>query len=144
MRAELRRATPADLPVAERLLAEDGLPVDDLDAGHLAFVAEVDGVPSAVIGLEQYADQGLLRSLVVAGTARGTGLGRKLVAALEAFAAARGVTELWLLTIDADAFFAKLGYSERSRHEAPATIRGTAEFSSLCPASAVLMSKSLH
>jgi amino-acid N-acetyltransferase len=96
-----------------------------------------------VIGLESFENLGLLRSLVVSRAARGSGIGAALVAALEAVCRELGVRELWLLTIDADAFFAKLGYVTRSRDAAPEAIRNTAEFSGLCPGDAVLMSKEL-
>ncbi len=56
----------------------------------------------------------------------------------------QAVQEVWLLTIDADPFFEKLGYVVRTRDAAPDVIRGTAEFSSLCPGDAVLMSKELR
>ena len=86
---------------------------------------------------------GLLRSLLVAAPCRGAGLGRRLVAALEASASERKVRELWLLTIDAEHFFARLAYNATARAAAPAAIQASAEFASLCPASAVLMRKSL-
>jgi len=143
MTSNLRRAVPDDLPVAERLLRDNNLPVADLEPGHLLFIAEVNGVPSGVIGLERHGDCGLLRSLVVSGPARSIGLGRRLVNALESFALEQGIVELWLLTIDAGKFFSALGYAERARDAAPAAIRGTAEFSTLCPGSAVLMSKAV-
>ncbi len=125
-----------------RLLSDAGLPLDDLAVDHLAFVAEEDGELHGLIGLERFGEVGLLRSLVVASHSRGRGLGRKLVSALEAHARDCGVAELWLLTIDADAFFERLGYGVRRRDAAPDAIRATAEFSVLCPADAVLMSKS--
>jgi len=53
----------------------------------------------------------------------------------------RGIAELWLLTIDADAFFATSGFSVRGRDDAPSAVRASQEFSSLCPDNAVLMSK---
>jgi amino-acid N-acetyltransferase len=62
---------------------------------------------------------------------------------VEEFAAASGATEIWLLTIDADVWFGRLGYAVRDRQDAPEAIRGTQEFSGLCPGDAVLMSKSL-
>ena len=64
-----------------------------------------------------------------------------LVDALEAMARSRGIVELWLLTIDADAWFARLNYLVRERDDAPVDIRNTREFSGLCPGDAVLMSK---
>ena len=85
-----------------------------------------------------------MRSLVVSRAARGSGVGAALVAALEAACWDRGIQELWLLTIDADSFFEKLGYAVRSRVVAPDAIRDTEEFSTLCPGDAVLMSKALR
>jgi amino-acid N-acetyltransferase len=132
-----------DLPQAKTMLVAAGLPVTDLAAEHLAFAA-VDGEQlMGLIGFEPYGDIGLLRSLVIAEDARGDGLGRKLVANLEAAARDDGVDELWLLTIDADAYFARLGYEVLERSDAPETIRGTAEFAGLCPGDATLMRKRL-
>ncbi len=141
MTLTIRAATPADLDPAIELLADAGLPVEDLKAGSLALVAEKEEKIQGVIGREVYADIALLRSLLVSGDARGTGIGPALVTALETACLADGVGELWLLTIDAEAFFAKLGYATRDRADAPDVIRNTREFSGLCPADAVLMSK---
>lgn len=143
MTPRIRSATAGDLPGALALLAHADLPVADLSHGHLAFVAEDDGGLAGVIGLETHGSVGLLRSLVVAGSQRTKGLGGRLVAALEDLARERGIEQLWLLTIDADSYFLRLGYVVESRNDVPAEIRDTAEFSSLCPGSAVLMSKSL-
>lgn len=96
-----------------------------------------------MIGLEEYANCGLLRSLIVDTSCRGSGVGARLVAALEARTSRRGLQSLWLLTIDADQFFARLGYTEMPRYEAPQSIQSSAEFSSLCPDDAVLMCKHL-
>ncbi len=138
---QMRLPRSSDLDAAVRLLSDAGLPVDDLTADHLALVAEEDGELHGLIGLERFGDIGLLRSLVVASHDRGRGLGRMLVSALESHARDCGIAELWLLTIDADAFFERLGYDVRRRDAAPDAIRATAEFSALCPADAVLMSK---
>lgn len=139
----LRPATADDVGVARNLLAAEGLPTEDLSGDNLAIVAEVAGAVAGLIGLECFADRGLLRSLVVAGDYRGLGLGNKLVAALEDHARDRGVRELWLLTIDADRWFAGIAYDVVDRDAAPEDIRNTREFSSLCPGDAVLMRKVL-
>ena len=99
--------------------------------------------PVGMIGLEQFDNVGLLRSLVVEQSARSTGIGKQLVDAVETRAAELGVSELWLLTIDADAYFQRLGYSCVKRADAPEEIRQTEEFSDLCPGDAVLMRKRL-
>lgn len=139
----IRTATALDLPAAVELLRNAALPVADLSAERLAFVAYKQQEMQGVIGLESFENVGLLRSLVVSRAARGSGIGAALVAALEAVCRVRGIRELWLLTIDADAFFAKLGYVVCSRDAAPEAIRDTAEFSGLCPSDAALMSKEL-
>ena len=143
MSVSIRPATEADLEFAITELANAGLPVSDLRADHLVFAATSGGAVIGVIGYEAYGDVGLLRSLIVSRDARGSGTGATLVDALEAEAASGGALELWLLTIDADNWFARHGYVVRERAEAPAAIQGTAEFSGLCPGDAVLMSKQL-
>lgn len=144
MRIRVRGATAEDLPDARRMLLEAGLPVSDLIEGRLAFVAETDERVVGVIGFEPLGRVGLLRSLVVAANARFSGLGRMLVAELETSARAQGIEEIWLLTIDADQYFAGLGYSICQRADAPQAIQGTAEFVELCPDDAALMCKSLQ
>lgn len=141
MTLTIRPASEIDLSAAIALLNSAGLPVQDLAAETLALVAETDGEPCGVIGLQSFGEVALLRSLVVSHDARGAGIGPALVKALETACLADGVRELWLLTIDVDRFFLKLGYVGRMRSDAPIAIRSTEEFSGLCPGDAVLMSK---
>ena len=141
---EVRHARQSDFAPVRKLLSDASLPVDDFAPEHLALVACVDEQPVAAIGYERLGDRWLLRSLVVNEEHRSRGLGARLVAALEDLAREHAVVEIWLLTMDADGFFESLGYRCRGRSEAPETIRGTAEFAALCPASAILMSRSLY
>lgn len=147
--ASIRTARPEDWPAIQRLLADAGLPMDDLEAGKLdRFLVAVDpaAVPpgiTGVIGLESFDRTGLLRSLAVDPASRGAGIGAELVAALEGQASDACITDLWLLTVDAEVFFWKLDYRIVERRAAPAEIRNTAEFVTLCPASAHLMHKAL-
>lgn len=145
----IRPAQASDWPAIRRLLADAGLPTDDLDAPNpdgflVAFdpAAPPPGVAGA-IGLQAFGHTGLLRSLVVDADSRGAGIGAGLVAALEEQASAAGVTDLWLLTIDAEVFFWKLDFRIVERDGAPDAIRATPEFTTLCPASAHLMHKAL-
>ena len=142
---EIRPAKASDLETAKSWLSSAGLPNEDLTAKHLSdfLIAEIDGVPVGIIGLEKTGSVGLLRSLVVDPGARSGGVGAHLVSGLEGLARKHGVIELWLLTIDADRYFTKLRYEQRGRSEAPDEIQRTQEFSSLCPGDAVLMSKQL-
>lgn len=142
-RPKFRAPVPADLAIARQMLFDAGLPIEDVTIEHLALVAEKEGVVCGLVGLEQFEQLGLLRSLVIAEEYRSGGLGRLLVEALEQLATDSNISELWLLTIDADGWFARLGYTEQARELAPAAIQKTEEFSSLCPGDAVLMKKSL-
>lgn len=139
-----RSPTDADVSMARTLLSAAGLPVADVTIDRLALLAEQDGKLAGFIGLEQFGALGLLRSLLVLPEKRAGGVGRALVAALEKMAADKGIGELWLLTIDADAWFERLGYRAEQREAAPQAIRQTEEFSNLCPGDAVLMRKDLR
>jgi amino-acid N-acetyltransferase len=144
-----RDATGADWPHVCSLLSAAALPTEDLGAASLAdfLVAEDDGTPQpqmcGFIGLEKLSGLGLVRSLVVGETFRGRGIASDLLGQVERRARTMGITELWLLTIDADGFFAARGFAVEQREGAPDAIRNTEEFRSLCPGDAVLMRKSL-
>lgn len=143
MTVQIRPSRADDLEFAIALLTQAGLPIDDLAIEKLAFTAECDDAIQGLIGVERFGDTALLRSLVIAEPARGNGVGQLLVSALEVASAESGVTEMWLLTIDADGWFGRLGYTVRDRNDAPADIRSTREFSGLCPDDAVLMAKAI-
>lgn len=143
MRFRIRAATAADLPGAVSLLRTAGLPTEDLTADFLWQVADSVSGMQGVIGLQRFGDAALLRSLVVSPSARGAGAGRALVEALEAAANRCGIQALWLLTIDADDFFTRLGYEVHDRQCAPRAIRNSNEFARLCPGNAILMKKVL-
>lgn len=141
----IRPAQPADFSVLCGLLGEAGLPVEDLTHDHIKsfLVASTESGIVGLIGIESFGESGLLRSLVVERSCRGSGLGRKLVDELERAATGRGVAEIWLLTTDADQFFARLGYNVSDRATVPDAIANTPEFVSLCPGDAVLMKKTI-
>jgi amino-acid N-acetyltransferase len=141
----LRQALPGDWDAVQALLLAADLPIDDLGPERLGgfLIAQDEIAAVGLIGLEILGTVGLLRSLVVARNARNTGLGGKLVGALEAAAVAAGIAELWLLTTDAERFFQRHEFEIIDRTAAPDEIRQTDEFSALCPDSAYLMRKSL-
>lgn len=145
----VRDARQNDWGDVRQLLDEAGLPVADLGPDQLVdfLVAERPGSDQSetlgIIGLQRFNQTALLRSLVVSEHDRKSGLGRRLVSAVEANACCAGVKDLWLLTIDAERFFESLGYKMMSRESAPDSIRNTQEFSGLCPDGAYLMRKVL-
>lgn len=143
---EMRRASGKDTGLIQALLKESSLPYQDLTAAHMDdFLSLYDnGRLSGCVGLEVYDGTALLRSLAVRGELRGQGLGSHLVAAAEELAARRGARSLYLLTTTAEAFFARRGYQNIERSAAPKDIQMTTEFQSICPVSAVCMSKMLQ
>lgn len=127
------------------LLEAEGLPASDLTEAHLQhfFFTGTDGAPSALVGLEIYGRDALLRSLVVSAFARTQGLGSALLSHAEQYAAANQVRAVYLLTTTAESYFGRRGYRRIDRSEAPRAIKSTAEFASLCPASSAFMIKRL-
>ncbi|MBI2796509.1 MAG: GNAT family N-acetyltransferase [Gemmatimonadetes bacterium] len=140
----VRPARDADRGAAEALLREFKLPLEGV-AEHWGdfLVAEQAGAVVGVIGVERYGDAGLLRSAVTSARARGTGVGRALVEALEARCRAQGVRELVLLTETAMDWFPRFGYERVERASVPAAVKGSVEFTTACPASAVTMRRRL-
>jgi amino-acid N-acetyltransferase len=140
-------ATSAERSAIRSLLAEARLPVEDLDfAPELSFwvVADDAGRVIGAIGLERHGEVGLLRSLAVTPGRRRRGCGRMLVRALEEHSVATGVAELVLLTETAETFFRRLGYAVFDREKAPSAVTESAEFRTLCPSTAVCMTKRLR
>ena len=138
-------ATTRDLQDILRLLETCGLPTADLSPALLEgfLVQRQAGGLQGVVGLQIFERVGMLRSLAVLAERRGRGWGEQLTQQAEELARKRGVGELYLLTTTAEGFFTRLGYQAIAREQAPLAIQNSAEFQSLCPASAVLMRKTL-
>lgn len=141
----VRPAAAQDRPAIEALLTAAGLPLagysDQLDGFLTAWQG---GELVGVAGLEAYADTGLLRSVAVAGPARGTGLGQQLVRAVLQAAKARGLKSVALLTTTAPEYFPRFGFRRVERAELPASLKASAEFRGACPATAVAMFANLE
>jgi len=137
----IRAAQASDLTAVRALLLEADLPADGLEDqfGPRYAVAEAGGELAGAAGVEVYGGDGLVRSVVVAPSHRGTGLGKALVADRLAWARRERLAALYLLTTTAPGFFAALGFVPVARAEAPEGIRGSREFASLCPGSSVMM-----
>ena len=134
------------LSAAAALLQAQGLPVSDITDEHLEhfFYIGSDDSPTALVGVEIYGADALLRSLIVADTARARGLGSTLVEHVEDYAASRQVSAVYLLTTTAESFFERRGYRRVDRAQAPLAIQSTREFAGLCPASSAFMIKRLQ
>lgn len=136
----IRPAANDELAAVEALLRDEKLPVDGVgELGDLLFVA-LDGdrlVGSA--GVEIHGSAGLLRSVATAASARGRGIGQALVTRVLAAARDRGMRRVYLLTETAAGFFPRFGFRPVPRADVDRSVRRSAEFAQLCPASAVAM-----
>jgi amino-acid N-acetyltransferase len=141
----IRRCEYADLTAVVAILNDAALPTADLtSAKSLRFwVLEAEESLIGVVGMERFGTRALLRSLAVAPRYRLRGMGYQLVLQLEREARADGIEQLVLLTESAEMFFRAIGYEVIDRCHVPEEIKLSAEFRSLCPASAVCMSKSM-
>jgi amino-acid N-acetyltransferase len=137
-------AQMTDRAEIEALLAANGLPVDGLELAISTGVVARDG--DQLVGcaaVEPWGTAGLLRSVCVAAASRGAHLGRGLVDAAEAAAAARGITELYLLTETAADWFPRLGYSPITRADVPTAVTASPEFTGACPDTAAVFRKQI-
>ncbi|MHA6495039.1 arsenic resistance N-acetyltransferase ArsN2 [Pseudomonas borbori] len=144
--------TSAVAPIAldeavKQLLETCHLPTEDLHGAQGAlqlFGCMAEARLAGVVGLQLYGQDGLLRSLAVAESARERQLGKALLQHAEQHARAQGVRTLYLLTTSAEAWFARHGYQLLDRGLAPASIAATRQFAGLCPAAAAFMGKRLE
>lgn len=142
----IRSARAEDINTIRSLLTTAGLPVADvLEVSPITFFVSEDNkrVITGCVGLEVYGTVGLLRSLAVTPVARNTGIGHALVETVEEASALHGIQQLYLLTTTAGDFLEHCGYGVLVRDSVPDDLRKSTQFSILCPASAVCMSKGI-
>jgi N-acetylglutamate synthase-like GNAT family acetyltransferase len=126
----IRRMTAEDVPVARALLSQLGYPLDDAEVrrryeavavadGHDLMVAEREGRVVALCHLYvrpalDKPPEVVVQALVVDQGARGSGVGKVLMAAAEAWAEARGFVSVALASnvvrTEAHAFYEAIGY----------------------------------
>jgi amino-acid N-acetyltransferase len=143
----MENASAQDWNAIRDLLTLCGLSHVDLTPESLAdFFVIRDPGGTALLGTagwEHYGRAGLLRSVAVAPGSRGQSWGKWLVSRIESAAIESGVEEMFLLTVTAPDFFLALGYQAVAREAAPALIRESTQFASLCPSTAICLSKKL-
>ncbi|MGQ0643236.1 MAG: arsenic resistance N-acetyltransferase ArsN2 [Gemmatimonadaceae bacterium] len=137
----IRAAQADDLAAVRELLIAAQLPLDGLEDqfGDSYAIAESDGRIIGAEGIETYEDAGLLRSAVVDTRWRGRGVGDALTRDRLAWARARGLREVYLLTTTASDYFPRHGFERVLRASAPAALQRSREFAEACPDTAVTM-----
>lgn len=143
---KIRSAKLADLSDIKKLLSQCNLPVQGLDDqfGDVYCIAELNGKIIGVAGIEPYCCYGLLHSVAVAQSWQGKSIAKSLVKNRLNCAKSSGLTDVFLLTINAAKYFEPFGLCPIERDAIPTDIRGSSEFSSVCPKSAITMVKHLE
>lgn len=148
MTPAFRPGARGDAAAVEALLIGQSLPTTGVaemfavDPTQFLLAEDGDEV-IAVVGIEVCSEHALLRSVAVRSDWQRRGLGHALVARAVAHAEGRGIAALYLLTMTAEHYFPRFGFTRITRDEVPAAIASTVEFTSACPASAVTMRKTL-
>jgi amino-acid N-acetyltransferase len=141
----LRTAQAEDLPAVLALLGRSQLPTAGVaDALPHFVIAENETQVVGVAGLELYGSSALLRSVAVEESWRGTGVGRTLIDRALAVTRERGIKDVFLLTTTAEHYFPRFGFTCVSRDSVAEAVQASAEFRGACPASAVVMRKTLR
>ena len=141
----IQAAAPSDFKAISELLLMHKLPIEDInqELAHF-FIVKQQGLPVGVIGMEQYGEYGLLRSMATDPAHRNNGIASSLVTELFNYGKRLGLKEMYLLTETAENYFTKKGFQKINRDQVPATIKQSAEFSHLCPTTAVVMKKEIQ
>lgn len=137
---EFKKLQSTHYPIAINLLKQNDLLWDEVDdALVILYGLFYRDELVAVSGLEIYNECALLRSVCVADTSKTTGLGSHIVTKILQEAKNLGLKYVYLLTMTAEGFFKKLGFTNINREEAPLCIK----FKSSCPGEAVCQYKEL-
>ncbi len=142
MEARIEYRCPTELEVEDvrSLLKRSHLPTEGIDElGPNLIAAIVAGRVVGASGLEIHGSDGLLRSVVVADEWRGRGLGGELVRRTIDSATRQGLGNVYLLTEGAAEYFEAYGFTSIDRSAVTGHVVESAEFSHLCPSSAVAM-----
>src|SRR5688500_5042469 len=110
------------------LLQSEKLPEEDLPPVLENFcIAVLDNYLVGVIGLQQYDNCGLLRSMVVNDQYRNKSIASRLVSELEEKAGSLGIDCIYLLPETASSYFERKRYEKINRAEVPKSMQASSE-----------------
>ncbi len=132
------------LAAVRQLLSETDLPNDDCgDPDNRFYGIYHFGQLIACGGLQAAGSSALLRSVAVSPAHQGKGLGQQLVDYLLLQAAVLNLQRVYLLTETAADYFLSIGFQPVERSAVPDKVTRTAQFTTLCPDSAVCLMKNI-
>ena len=134
-------ATEPDRMIVRQLLAMVNLPADSVETGTTTFyVASRNGNVVGIAGFEFYGMDVLLRSVAVHPQHQNRGIGERIADFMISTARDRHFSRVVLLTETAEKFFARKGFRIVDRSSIiNDALRQSAEFTVVCPISAVCM-----
>ena len=136
----IRLATELDFERIKNLLQSVDLPIEGVRENLSNFlILFQDRQLIGTVGLEIYGEKALLRSLAVTEEQQGSGYGQKLCYSIIDKAKELNTSELYLLTENAEGFFASQGFKTISREKVDKSVKSSVEFQSVCPESATCM-----
>jgi len=139
-RTLMRNAGETDYEQIKSLLQSVDLPIEDVPQNINNYLMLFKGSQLiGTVGLEIYGEKALLRSLAVATAQQGNGYGQKLCHSIIERARELNIMELYLLTENAEVFFASQGFKIISRDKVDRKVKSSVEFQSVCPESATCM-----
>jgi amino-acid N-acetyltransferase len=122
-------AAHSDKGEIRELLSECGLPTRYVHRYLKSFlVAKAAEKVVGVVGVEVYGRVGLFRSLCVAPAYRARGIAMALNKRMMDYVRSRKVQRVYLFTMKAEKFAAKLGFRKLERTQIPRSIRATWQF----------------
>ncbi|HEY7248550.1 MAG TPA: GNAT family N-acetyltransferase [Xanthobacteraceae bacterium] len=126
-------------------LRKAGLPADEVDdPRHMFWRFETaTDVPVGFGGLEIYAPDALLRSVVTLPPLRMAGMGSSIVEVIEGEARAYKCRSMYLVTRSEAEFFGRLGYLRCMPKDVPDAIRSSRQFDLLRSSTATAMVKAI-
>lgn len=131
---------PDQLESIRNLLLDSHLPVDGVESPNLELTGVYrNGKLVGCAGLERYGKDALLRSVAVAESERGSGVGKQLVSRLLGQAVPQRLKKIVLLTTTAETFFRRFGFQKIPRSQSPKSVLASVEFQIACPKSATVM-----
>ncbi|HLO79116.1 MAG TPA: GNAT family N-acetyltransferase [Magnetospirillum sp.] len=132
-------------PELAQVLAQAGLPIDDLDEPGRRFFRFTEG--GRLVGFVGWeagdGTDALLRSLVVVPARRGAGDGTQMINWALTRLAELGFTDAWALTTTIEPLARRLGFARADRAAAPQIVTRSRQFAQLCPSTALLLHRRL-
>lgn len=138
----IRPAEPDDLPSALEVLDVAQRSCLGVRENWERYVVLADRRSSAIqglSGLEVHGTVGVIRSVVVAPSARNRGYGRRLLEAVASTASQKGVSDLFLITRHATQFYRRLSFQSVPRSECPSQVLRSPSFAFTSTTDATVM-----